>query len=382
MSRPRAIPPPITEAQYPRLLPSYAPRRVVSFWLLILIVAILVFGALKMLATVAIPTVLAMFVALAIVPLDRSLREALPNKLTWLGRVGVMLVPVAVLTVFLGGLAFCITEIATNLPDVPQQIDRILPTTASEGPFASIFNALRDTVSGQVSTLTTRLIETATGLAQGIASTTGAALAGLVLVLFLILLALSEAEVWAVKFDVLSTGSGGTWRQVTHTLGKALRRFIATRALVGVISSVAYTLWLLPFGLDLLLVWAILVFLMGFIPNIGALISGVFPTIYAFMTLDPGTAFLIGIGLIMIEQGIGNWVDPRLQGKRIALSPLMILIAVVFWGWLWGIAGAFLGTPMTLGIMILCNAVEPLRPVALLLSNCPTHEDLDAALRA
>ena len=98
----------------------------------------------------------------------------------------------------LGVLAFCITEIASNLPDVPQQIDRILPTTASEGPFASIFNALRDTVSGQVSTLTTRLIETATGLAQGIASTTGAALAGLVLVLFLILLALSEAEVWAV----------------------------------------------------------------------------------------------------------------------------------------------------------------------------------------
>jgi AI-2 transport protein TqsA len=89
---------------------------------------------------------------------------------------------------------------------------------------------------------------------------------------------------------------------------------------------------------------------------------------------------LVGAGLIVIEQVIGNWVDPRMQGNQVALSPLVILIAVVFWGWLWGVAGAFLGTPMTLAIMIVSNAIPPLRPVALLLSNQKRPEDLDAVL--
>jgi AI-2 transport protein TqsA len=84
--------------------------------------------------------------------------------------------------------------------------------------------------------------------------------------------------------------------------------------------------------------------------------------------------------LIVIEQVIGNWIDPRMQGNQVALSPLVILIAVVFWGWLWGVAGAFLGTPMTLAIMILCNHVAVLRPIAVLLSNQGGAKDLDEVL--
>ena len=346
------------------------------------LLAILAFSALRALAPVAIPVVLAVFVTLAVLPLDRTLAARLPGWLAWLGRAAVMVLLLTVLTVFLGGLAFSVTQIATNLPDVPTSIGEVLPPPSSDGPMADMLGRFRDVINGQASSLTGRLLETVTSFAQDIAAAMGGALAGMVLVLFLILLALSEVRLWQDKLDTLATGGGGTWRDVTQSLGAALRRFIVTRAVVGVISTVAYTLWLLPFGLDLLLVWAILVFLMNFIPNIGAFVSGVFPTVYAFLTLDFGTALLIGAGLVVIEQIIGNWVDPRLQGNRIALSPLVILIAVVFWGWLWGVAGAFLGTPMTLAIMILCNAVPALKPVALLLSNRATHDELDRALSA
>lgn len=354
--------------------------RTLAFGLVAAILALLVFNALRATAPVVIPVVLAAFVTLAIVPLDRAVTGRLPGKLAWLGRTGVMLVLVAMLTLFLGGLAYAVTQIATNLPDVSQQIRDILPEADAEGPLADTMEAIRELVRSQAASLTERFVGTVTSLAQTIAEAMGAALAGMALVLFLILLALSEAPTWEGKLDALATRSGGTWRGVTRSLGSALRRFFLTRTLVGVISAVAYTLWLFPFDLDLLLVWAILVFLMNFIPNIGAVIAGVFPTIYAFLTIDPATALLIGVGLIVIEQVIGNWVDPRMQGNRIALSPFVILIAVLFWGWLWGVAGAFLGTPMTLAIMIVCNAVAPLRPVALLLSNCKSHEALDEAL--
>lgn len=355
-------------------------RRHLAFGLVAAILVLILGGVLKAMASVVIPVVLAVFVTLAVLPLDRKLAARLPERLSWIGRAAVMLLLLFILTTFVGGLAYCVTQIATQLPNLPDNMGAILPEAEGDGLWSTLRGYVSDLMQGQETSLTSRLIDTVTSLAQSTASATGVLFAGVVLVLFLVLLALSEARVWEAKLDSLGAGADGTWRDVTVTLGAALRRFIVTRALVGVISAVAYTLWLLPFGLELLLVWAVLTFLMNFIPNLGALVSGVFPTVYAFFTLDFGTAMLIGAGLIVIEQVIGNWVDPQLQGNQIALSPVVILVAVVFWGWLWGVAGAFLGTPMTLSIMILCNSIGPLRPVALLLSNQRSSDALDAAL--
>lgn len=344
------------------------------------ILVVLAGSTLKAMAGVVIPVVLALFVTLAVLPLDRALTARLPSAVSWLGRVGVMGILVLTLSLFLGGLAFCVTQIATQLPDLSNGMDTFVPTPDGDGPWAQISREAQTLLQGAEASLSDRLIDTVSAFARNMAGATGALFAGMILVLFLILLALSEAHTWEGKLDSMAAGSRGSWRDVTETMGAALRRFIITRALVGVISAIVYTLWLLPFGMELLLVWAILTFLMNFIPNVGSFVSGVFPTVYAFFTLDFATAMIIGTGLIVIEQVIGNWIDPRLQGNQIALSPLVILISVIFWGWLWGVAGAFLGTPMTLSIMILCNAITPLRPVALVLSNRKRPEELDAAL--
>lgn len=354
--------------------------RTLAVSLVVAILVLLAGWALKAMASVVIPVVLAVFTTLVVLPLDRALADRLPGTLSWLGRAAVMALLLLVLVVFMGGLAYSVTQIAAALPDMSVGIDGVLPEADGEGPWAMLRSGISGIVEGQATLLTSRLVDTMTSLAQSMASATGVVFAGMFLVLFLILLALSEAATWEAKLDSLSAGTHGSWRDVTATLGATLRRFIVTRAAVGVISALAYTLWLWPFGLDLLVVWAVLTFLMVFIPNLGAVVSGIFPTLYAVFTMDFATAMVIGAGLIVIEQVIGNWVDPRMQGSQVALSPLVILVAVVFWGWLWGVAGAFLGTPMTLAIMVLCNAIVPLRPVALLLSNQGRAEDLDAVL--
>jgi AI-2 transport protein TqsA len=351
----------------------------VALGLLAIMVMLLAGWALRGMATVAIPVILAIFVTLAALPLDRAIAGRMPRGLGWLGRAAVMLILLLILGTFIGGLAYCVGRIAAELPNLPQSLGDLLPDTEGEGS-SRLAATIRDLAEGRGEMILTRVIGTATSLAQTVASAMGVVVVGMFLVLFLVLLALSESETWDAKFDAMPPRGEGGWRRAAGTLGAALRRFIVTRAAVGVISAVAYSLWLLPFGVDLILVWAILTFLMTFIPNIGAVISGVFPTVYAFLTLDFGTALLIGAGLTLIEQVIGNWLDPRMQGSQVALSPLVILIAVVFWSWVWGVAGAFLGTPMTLAIMILCNAVAGLRPVALILSNQPSPEDLDRAL--
>lgn len=138
------------------------------------ILALLAFGALKAMAPVLIPVVIAIFVTLAVLPLDRALVARLPERFGFLGRAAVMVLLLAVLSVFLGGLAFSATQIATNLPNVPQQIGQLLPPPSSDGAVANALATLRETASGRATSLTERFAGTASSLPQSLAGAMGA----------------------------------------------------------------------------------------------------------------------------------------------------------------------------------------------------------------
>jgi len=136
-------------------------------------------------------------------------------------------------------------------------------------------------------------------------------------------------------------------------------------------------LWLSFFRIDLLLTWAILAVLLNFIPNIGSIIAALLPAAYAVATKDIGTAFAVIAGLATIEQIMGNYVDPKMMGKQLALSSSVVLISLLVWTWIRGPVGAFLATPVTALIADLCRAVPALRPIALLLGNTAKLPPID-----
>ena len=177
-----------------------------------------------------------------------------------------------------------------------------------------------------------------------------------------------------------ANGKETAWQSAVATTADKLRRWMIVRTGVGLFSAGLYAGWLWLFGVDLLPVWALLTFLLTFLPNIGAVISGVLPTIYVLLTRDIATAAAIGAGLFVIEQAIGSWLDPRIQGRQIAISPVVIFAALLIWSWIWGIAGALLSTPMTIAAMVLAAHVGPLRKIALLLSDQPDLGALDRSL--
>lgn len=241
--------------------------------------------------------------------------------------------------------------------------------------------SLSDLVNQAGSTAATWAVDASTSLARRIAGAVGTFVGATIIVVFLVLLALSEGPTWRRKLGGLWPAGDASWQHALDTVSRKLRSFLLVRAAMGLLSAVLYVGWLWLFGLDLLLVWGVITFLLGFVPNLGSVISGVLPALYALVTRDLQTAALVSVGLFAIEQIVGNFLDPRLQGRQIAVSPVVVLVAILLWGWIWGVAGALLAVPVTVAVLVTFAHVPAMRPVALLLSNQATTDDLMASMQ-
>ena len=136
-------------------------------------------------------------------------------------------------------------------------------------------------------------------------------------------------------------------------------------------------------GLDFAEFWALLIFFLNFIPNIGAIIATLFPALLALIQFQHWWPFVvITSGLVMIQFIIGNLIEPKFMGKSLNLSPLVILIALGIWGSIWGILGMFLSVPISVMLMIVFAHFESTKPIAILLSQDGHIQKISARLES
>ena len=134
---------------------------------------------------------------------------------------------------------------------------------------------------------------------------------------------------------------------------------------------IAASSWVAMFltGLDNAAFWAFLIFIVSYIPVIGGLLAIVFPPLFALLQFDSVVpaiilfAVLNGIGVV-----VGNFIYPRMQGRSLNMDPVVVLLALAFWGAIWGLAGAFLSTPLTVMAMVILAQFDGTRWIAVLLS--------------
>lgn len=141
---------------------------------------------------------------------------------------------------------------------------------------------------------------------------------------------------------------------------------VFTSSLTGILSYIFLTI----VGVDFAGVWGLLIFLLNFIPTVGSIIATTFPAMIAFAQSDGYTLFLLvllGIGALQVC--IGNILEPRLLGSSFNLSPIIILLNLVLWGYIWGIPGMFLCVPFLIIITIVLSYFPQTRPLAIILSS-------------
>lgn len=315
------------------------------------------------------PTAFALLLALAVWPLVEPIRDKMPKRLKWLGATVGLLVVLIILAVFLIGIglgARQVYELGSSLgPQLQERFGELpLPDIFSDGPDADSESLVSDgTVTSSALT------------ALGITTRTAG---GIVLILFLMLLMLTEAGNWHRKITAVA-GRGGDqrWLEIGRSVGEKFRAYFTTRFILGLLTAALYVGWLAVFGVEYLLLWGILAVLLNFIPTVGSIIAGTLPVLYVLMTRDLGSAAMVAGGLLVIEQVMGNFVDPKIMGRRLSVSALVVLTSLLFWSLLWGIPGAILAVPLTVLITMVMAHFESLKPAALLLTDCSTLEDLD-----
>lgn len=165
------------------------------------------------------------------------------------------------------------------------------------------------------------------------------------------------------------TEQGKRIATVTASIASQISRYLYVKLILSTVSSVLVWIVLVIGKSDFPLTWAVLAFLLSFIPSIGTVLASVPPVLIAFVQFYPNFWVAAGIAaaLLVIHQIIGCLVEPKVMGDELNLSPMVILLSLVFWGWLWGITGALLAVPIAAAVKIVCENIELLKPVGVLM---------------
>lgn len=361
----------------PRFAPAPKPQDPMDTfrnWFLGIIAAVALGLALQVMRPVLVPVTLALFIALLVSPVERWMADKFPRHIRWPGLLAAMAVILAVFAGFVGVLWIGTRRIAGALRGAPARIDALIEEArlSEQSVFGADIELLVTFMSDRgvsfVSTLVSRSLNQASSTVVTLALT-----------LFLVMLMLTEAPRALQKLRAVSEEEETSrWRSAIRQIARKLRLYLMARAALGFLTATLYAAWLWYCGVELLLVWAMMTFLLSFVPNLGSVVSSVLPVLYALATGHEGSSiWLIIVGLLVIEQVIGNFIDPHVQGAQVSLAPVVILMSVIFWGWLWGALGALLGVPIMIAVTVAAAHMAPSRGLALFLSDQSDFEGLD-----
>ena len=133
---------------------------------------------------------------------------------------------------------------------------------------------------------------------------------------------------------------------------RSVNRYLAIKTLLSLVTGLLVLLVLWVQGVDYPVMWALLAFLLNFVPTVGSFLAAVPAVLLALVQLGPTQAGFLGMAYVVINLVIGNVVEPRWMGKGLNLSPLVVFLSLVFWGWVLGPVGMLLSIPLTILVKI------------------------------
>jgi len=336
-------------------------------FLLLMASTVVVVAGLRAASPVLLPSVLALFLAVLSLPI-----------LIWLKRMRVPS-PIAILLTVLADLAvigilgFLIIQ---SLADFQER--GAIYAQRLQSLSALWLDALQERGIPAGEYITNQVISASAimDLAGGALSRIASFLSNTFLVVLVMSFTLAEASVFPAKFKAafgLAEGEEGRYaRIVQQILG-----YLAIKTLVSLATGTAIGVFAYLMGLDFPVLLGLIGFGLNYVPTIGSIIAAVPAIILALIQFGGfAPAAFIALGYLSVNVVFGNVIEPQLLGRRLGLSPLVVILSLLFWAWVWGPVGALLAVPLTMVLKIMLENTQDLKWLAVLLDrDAPTNDD-------
>jgi AI-2 transport protein TqsA len=188
-----------------------------------------------------------------------------------------------------------------------------------------------------------------------------------VLILLTVIFILAENTSFGDKLRI-ARGDQDTQAWLAE-LSSSIHGYLAIKAAISAVTGVLIYLWLTILGVDYAVLWGLIAFLLNFVPTVGSFIAAVPAVLLALVQLGLGSAGLTLLGFAVVNFLMGSAIEPRWMGKGLNLSPLVVFVSLVFWGWVLGPVGMLLSIPLTIMVKIALGANEGTRWVSVMLGG-------------
>ena len=149
----------------------------------------------------------------------------------------------------------------------------------------------------------------------------------------------------------------------------SVKQYLMIKVITSLVTGLSITLWLIYLDVDFPVLWGVVAFMLNFVPNIGSIIAAIPTVLLTLVQLNGMSALLVAFGYIVVNTVIGNIWEPRIMGKGLGLSTLVVFLSLTFWGWVFGTVGMLLSVPFTMIAKIIMENNEKTRWIAILLGS-------------
>lgn len=325
--------------------------------LLAILTTVIVAAALRASYPVTMPLAVAFVIVAAVWPVKPWLDKILPSSLSYIGTILVLIVIVAL---FIIAVYYSTAEIVQAFSQNERQLTDVFDRLRAWLERLGVSGLGGDSGSAEL-----------IAIGKAVLANAYTVLAYLGLIGIFVIFGLPEIPSFRIKIrEILDAADRRTTLAATDEIGEKIRAYLGVTTVMSLLTGLAVGLWAFVLGIDLALVWGIVNFLLNYVPVIGNLIGIIPPSLYALLQFQNGTMAIIAfVGFAVIQIVISNFIYPLFQGRSLSLSPLVIVVALTFWGWVWGVAGALIAVPLTTIIVIVCEQFGSTRWIARLLSG-------------
>jgi len=192
-----------------------------------------------------------------------------------------------------------------------------------------------------------------------------------VLVIIFVVFILMETKYFKEKLEIAFNKHSERINQMGHDLMSQVTRYLTAKFYISVANGVIFAAAFHLIGLEFAIFWGILQFILNFIPNLGSIVCGLVVSLFALVQFwpEPSPVIMVVSVVLIVNLVLGYTMDPKIIGDHVGISPLIVLTSLAIWGYIWGFAGMILAVPMTVIIKILCENINFLEPVSILMGT-------------